>query len=358
MNAKAFAVAPPDVVLVTGGTGFLGQWVVKLLLDRGYTVRATVRDLKNTPRYEFLYTVSAGADKASGRLSFHQCELASEAGWDDAVRDCRAVVHVAGTINLDATDARKDLIEPALMGVRNIFGAVTRAGTVKRIVVTSSFAAVSDDFAEFASHTYDANDWNTKSSETFNAYAYSKTLEEKACWEYVRHSNDLSLTTICPGSILGPALNDDMGYVNRETVFRFLKGGVPTLLDLNLSLCDVRDCAAAHVAALESVDSIDKRYICTHDAVPLKDIVDCLGAMSPRFKRRMPARKLPTRVVLWWVRFFISRGTFQNLKSTLGKRPGFNLVKERAEIAMELRPWEETVRDTAQWLIDHGLVKS
>jgi len=358
MNAKAFAVAPPDIVLVTGGTGFLGQWVVKLLLDRGYNVRATVRDLKNTRRYEFLYTVSAGADKASGRLSFHQCELASEAGWDDAMRGCRAVVHVAGVINLDTTNARKDLIEPTLMGVRNIFGAAARVGTVKRIVVTSSFAAVSEDFAEFASHTYDSNDWNTKSSEKFNAYAYSKTLEEKASWEYVRHSNDLSLTTICPSSIFGPALNDNMGYVNREIIFRLLKGRVPTLLDINLALCDVRDCAAVHVAALESPDSIDKRYICTHDAVPLKDIFACLAAMSPRFKRRVPTLKLPTSLVLWWARIFISRGTFQNLKSTLGKRPVFNLDKEKAEIAMELRPWEETVRDSAQWLIDHGLVTS
>ena len=143
-------------------------------------MHATVRNVSNELKYAFLYDVSVGVTRDNGRLRFFQADLTSPDGWDAAMTDAKCVLHLACPVNLNSKNPRRDLIDPVLLGIRHIFAAARESCTVRRIILTSSCAAVSDDFADFKTKTYTAFDWNTKSSLNFNAYAFAKTLEEKA----------------------------------------------------------------------------------------------------------------------------------------------------------------------------------
>jgi len=197
-------MADKPLVLVTGANGFIGAWCVKTLLDRGaYRVRGTVRD-PTSKRNEFLRALAGAAE----RLELVAADLNNDDGWDGAVAGCDFVLHVASPYVLTVRDAQRDLVDPAVNGTLRVLRAAAKVGCVKRVVLTSSVAAISDDFEAWRTHTYGESDWNAKSSLSRNPYFYSKTLAERAAHDFCKtQSPSFSLVVINPFEVMGPALD-------------------------------------------------------------------------------------------------------------------------------------------------------
>src|SRR5258705_2703280 len=224
-------------VLVTGGTGFLGGWCVASLLQRGYEVRTTVRD---RGREQAVRDAVAAAGAADGsRLSVHAADLTSDAGWADAVAGCRYVLHVASPFPPVQPKDPDELIVPARDGALRVLRAALDAG-VERVAMTSSIAAIRSDRESSAAAPYTEADWTDGADTSHTPYVRSKAIAERAAWDCVRSAGaEDRLTTINPGAIIGPALNDDRSY-SLQAIERLL-GGMPAVPQLGFSFVDVRD---------------------------------------------------------------------------------------------------------------------
>jgi len=166
-------------ICVTGASGFIASYIIRELLSGGYTVRGTVRGLKEGNKYEYLTSFPGAAD----RLSLVQAELLTEGSYDGATAGCEYVIHAASPYFLDTQDSQQDLVDPALKGTLNVLQACAKAGSVKKVVLTSSVAAVFDE--PISGHVYTEKDWNETSSLKRNPYYYSKTLAERSAWDFV-----------------------------------------------------------------------------------------------------------------------------------------------------------------------------
>jgi dihydroflavonol-4-reductase len=178
-----------------------------------------------------------------------------------------------------------------------VFAAVQRSGTVRKVVLTSSVAAVTIDCDDWATHTYSPQDWNTKSSLTRNAYALSKTMEEKAAWESIKQMRSgVALVTVCPNMVLGPSLGSAVNLNVSELVVRSLNGRLPILYNWGAGVADVRDVALMHVRAMESSAADGLRFIASHDAVKLDELLREVGGPSGRLGADVP------HSWRWWTR--------------------------------------------------------
>ena len=246
--------APPPIALVTGASGFIAGHIIEQLLSRGYSVRATVRYLADESSYKHLKTLS----NAEEDLAFVEADLVKPEGWSAALEgNVRFVFLCAGPFILkNSENAQCDLYEPFVDGTRTILELCEKLPSVKKVVLTSCFAALSDEFNE---NTHDETNWNATSTLERNPYHYCKTEQEKLAWEFAKRPQcHYKLVTILPGVVLGPHLNPDRISQSHKFLLAFIsKRRIP-----NLSFCisDVRDVANAHILALENPDA-DGRYV-------------------------------------------------------------------------------------------------
>ncbi|MGZ3477693.1 MAG: NAD-dependent epimerase/dehydratase family protein, partial [Polyangiales bacterium] len=216
-----------STILVTGANGFIASHIVELLLAKGHRVRGTVR--------------SANKEKARAGLELVEAELLAEGAFDRAAEGCDAVIHTASPYVLDAKDPQKDLVDPAVHGTRNVLSACKKSKSVKRVVVTSSMASITDE--PESDHVLTEADWNVKSSLERNPYYYSKTLAEKAGWEFVeKEKPGFDLVTINPFLVIGPSLGSSINTSNQLFV-DLLAGTYPGVMNLTWGFVDVRDVA-------------------------------------------------------------------------------------------------------------------
>jgi len=248
---------------------------------------------------------------------------------------------------------KKDLIEPAVKGTLNVLRACSKAGTVKKVVITSSMAAITDEPEN--NYLYTEKDWNTKSSETRNPYYYSKLLAEQAAWKYGKeHKDDFEIVVINPVIVIGPHL---AGALNESTdIFKnLLNGKFPALLDLNWPLVDVRDVAKAHILAMENKKA-EGRYICSTETISMKDTVTLMLDKYPQY--RLPKRDLSCKLgagITKGLSFFEEKGTGQYLRANVGKYPRFDNSKLK-ELGFEFIPVKQSIFDTCEDLISNGHV--
>ena len=252
----------PETVAVTGASGFVGAHVTKALLAAGYRVRGTVRDAADAGK-----TAHLGALPNSGSLDLATADLRDERSFDWAFSGCDGICHVASPVSFKPKNPVADIIEPAVEGTLNVLRAAARAGSVRRVVLTSSTAAVHGFEAPSGAHLTE-RDWNDTSTARQSAYLRSKVLAERAAWDFVK-STDLELVTILPPYVFGPVLCRDHARTSVAWIDRIVRRKVPMIPNINLALVDVDDVAMAHVRALGRPDNWTRGQVCRMSAAPL-----------------------------------------------------------------------------------------
>ena len=227
-------------VLLTGITGYIGQHCAAELLRQGYEVVGTVRSRSKADATEAALAQAAPVD----RLSFADADLLSDEGWDDAMKGCTFVVHVASPFVTAEPKDENELIAPAVEGTKRVVAAAQRAG-VKRLVLTSSTFAV---IAGKDSGTYGPDSWSDTGG-AIGAYAKSKTLAERAAWK-AAEGGTMEMVAICPGPVFGPSLGAKIDGQSAALIRDMISGKVPMIPDVAMGMIDVRDVARLHVKAL------------------------------------------------------------------------------------------------------------
>jgi dihydroflavonol-4-reductase len=325
-----------ETVLVTGGTGFVAGWVIADLRNRGYTVRTTIRDPSRAE------AVNPDAEPVVA-------DLTRDDGWDDAMAGVGYVLHVASP--LGTGDSTADLIGPARDGTLRVLGAAVRQG-VKRVVVTSAANAASpSSYAEEG--VTDETLWTDPDDETLPAYRRSKTVAERAAWDFIASSGGTTtLTTILPGAVLGPLLGPS-GLGSVQIVQRMLKGAMRGTPRIGLEVVDVRDLAALHVDAMTAPAAAGQRFLATGEFVWMREIAADLRAALGPGASKVPTRELPDFLVRLVARFDPS---LRSITISLGRRNRHSIAKAERLLGWKPRPAAETVVDCARSLIAWKLV--
>jgi nucleoside-diphosphate-sugar epimerase len=281
-------------VLVTGGSGFIAGHVILQLLEQDHLVRTTVRSLGREAAVRAVLD-DAGMVNADA-LTFVAADLMSDAGWADAVADVDVVLHVASPVRPGHVQNEDDLIIPAREGALRVLRAARGAG-VKRVVLTSAFHAVSWGHPH-TDHTFTEEDWTVLDGPGVDAYGKSKTLAERAAWDFMAsEGGSMELATVLPVAVMGPAMGDDVTGSN-HIIQVMLDGGMPGFPHLSIPIVDVRDVAAAHLLAMTRPDAAGERFLLSSGPpIALKDIGATLKANLGDAARRVPTRSIPNIVV-------------------------------------------------------------
>lgn len=338
-----------ELVLLTGASGFLGAHTTLALLRRGFRVQAAVRDVASASRRFEVFTPNDQRE----RLSFVALDLTRDEGWTEAVAGCRYLVHTASPVPSGPVRNADDVVGPAREGTLRALRAA-RAAKLKRVVITSSTAAVIWGHARDGSKVYDENDW-TLLNASVAAYERSKTLAERAAWDYVEAlppSERFELVSVLPGAILGPLLDDDFS-VSGTIVKALLARELPGVPDLGFALVDVRDAAEMHVAAMTSDRAAGQRFIIAGEHVPMASIASLLARHCGPRGFRIPQRRLPSfliKVMALW------DATAALTANELGKRQDVSSARAREVLGWTPRSTEEMVTAMADSMIAHGVV--
>ncbi|MEM7800751.1 MAG: NAD-dependent epimerase/dehydratase family protein, partial [Chloroflexota bacterium] len=286
-------------VMITGATGYVAGWIVKRLLEEGLTIHAPVRDPNNPDKLKYLNEL---ASALPGDINFFQADLLEEGSYAEAMAGCQIVFHTASPFSFNIDDPQKQLVEPALRGTKNILAEANRTESVYRVVLTSSVVAIySDaiDLNETPNGIFDESNWNKHSSLSHNAYAYSKTLAERAAWELCEAQSRWDLVTVNPSFVLGPGINP-FGTSASFNIIKSMGDGTYQTGTLNLPMgtVDVREVAEAHIAAA-FIPEAQGRHIVSGTNSSFPEIAAMLheefGADYP-----IPTRVLP-KPIIWLV---------------------------------------------------------
>jgi dihydroflavonol-4-reductase len=338
-------------VLVTGASGYVAGWLVKRLLDEGLTVHAAVRDPKQTDKVQHLRDL---AEKSRGQLHFFAADLLVDGAYDQAMAGCELVYHTASPFTLKVQDTVRDLIDPALKGTRNVLESVNRSESVKRVVLTSSVAAVfgdAVDLLEYPNQTASEEQWNTSSSPTHQAYSYSKTVAEREAWRIAGEQNRWDLVVINPSLVIGPGLNPRATSESFNLVRQLgdgqMKSGAP---DFRVGVVDVRDVAEAHFRVGFTPEAAG-RHIISAAASSFMDLADILR------RRFGDAYPFPKRIVPKWLVWLMAPLVgFQRrmISRNVGYPWKIDNRKGIEKLGMNYRPVEESITELFQQMIDNG----
>lgn len=338
-----------ELVLVTGGSGFVGAHCILQLLDAGHRVRTTVRSLEKEPAVRAM--LSAGGADLRDRLAFVAADLTSDSGWDEAVAGCDYVLHVASPFPTGVPEHEDDLIVPARDGALRVLRAARDAG-VKRVVLTSSFAAIGYGRGD-STQTYTEDSW-TDTSADVGAYVKSKTIAERAAWDFIANEGgSLELSVVNPVGILGPVLGPDMS-TSIQIVKRLMDGAMPGLPDLSFPLVDVRDVADLHLRAMTDPAAKAERFLAVAgDTMTMKAIGEVLRARMGEAAKRVPTRVLPN----WMVRATaLFDRSLKQITPDLGRHKNATHEKATRVLGWSPRSNDDAIVATAESLVNLGLL--
>lgn len=337
-------------ILVTGATGFIASHCIVKLIARGHTVRGTAR---SAARSTALNMILSDYTEKTIEVPLVAADLGRDTGWEEAMEGVEAVLHVASPIPANLPRNAEELIIPARDGALRVLKAARSAG-IKRVVMTSSMAAVAYGWGENRPVLLTEEDWSNPDNLKDNtAYTRSKTIAERAAWDYVNGEGEgLELTTINPSLVLGPVMGGDFS-ASLEIITQLLSGKLPAVPRMGFQVVDVRDVAEAHILALEKDVAIGQRYLVADDFFWMSDVADILREAFPDFPSRIPSGELPN----WLVHLLSLINTpLRQILVDLGKRRMVSSDKAKTELGWTPIPARDSIIASTESLIAHKVV--
>lgn len=344
-------------VLVTGATGYVASWLVKKLLEEGFTVHAAVR---NPDKKEKVAHLDAIAEKSSGSIKYFKSDLLEKGSYSEAMKGCELVYHTASPFTAVVNDPQKDLIDPAVLGTENVLETANQTPSVKRVVVTSSCAAIYCDAIDCQNApggilTEDV--WNTTSSLDYQPYSYSKALAEKKAWEMAGKQSKWDLVTINPSLVLGPPLNprettSESFNIMKQLGDGTMKMGAPKM---GVGLVDVRDVADAHFLAGFTPEANGRYITSAHNT----NFLEMALALQPKFGKNYP---LPKKELPKWLLMLVGPlanklFTRKYVRNNVNVEWKANNSKVKKDLGITFRPMKATMEETFQVLVDENIFK-
>jgi len=343
--------ASTPLVLVTGGSGFIAGHIILQLLEQGYRVRTTVRSLEREGPVRSILT-EAGM-KNGAQLTFVAADLTSDEGWPDAVAGVDYVQHVASPVQPGQVENEDDLIIPAREGALRVLRAARAAG-VKRVVLTSAFHAVSWGWPH-DDHVFTDDDWTVLDGPGVDAYGKSKTLAERAAWDFIHADGGaMELTTILPVAVMGSVMGRDISGSN-HIIKTMLDGGMPAFPHLYIPIVDVRDVASAHLLAMTTAEAAGGRFLISSGPVlSMTQIGSVLKSRLGEAAKNVPNRTIPNFVVRLGAIF--SPG-FRPIVADLDYRKKMSSEKAQRVLGWTARNAEDAIATAGESMVRKGLIK-
>lgn len=342
-------------VLVSGANGYVASWLVKKLLDEGLTVHAAVRNPENEKKISHLREL---AKKSKGTLKFFSGDLMKPGSYKEGMEGCELVYHTASPFTSNYEDAQKELIDPAVNGTTNVLNSAKEVDSVKRVVVTSSCAAIYTDAIDSVNApggvlTEDV--WNTTASLDYQPYSYSKTLAEKKAWEIEKTQDRFDVVTLNMCLVLGPTMNSGNRSESMELLKMFgdgqMKMGAPKI---GMGIVDVRDVADAHFSAGFTPEAKGRYITAAHNT----DFLEMGQTLAAKYGDRYP---LPKKALPKWLLMLV--GPFANklftrrfIRNNVNVPWNADNSKIKKELGIKFRPLKETMEDSFQVLIDEKMI--
>jgi dihydroflavonol-4-reductase len=339
-----------ELVLVTGGSGFIASHCILQLLNAGYHVRTTVRSLAREADVRAM--LKEGGVEPHGRLSFVAADLAADVGWSDAVAGCTYVLHGASPTPSGRQTREEEWVRPAVDGVLRVLRA-SRDACVRRVVLTSAFGAVGMGHKP-QTKPFNETDW-TELNGDVAPYQKSKTLSERAAWDFIaREGGDLQLSVVNPVAVLGPVLGPD--YSHSIQLIRRLMDGSPGCPKIHSGFVDVRDVADLHLRAMTDPVAKGERFLAiSGESMWMVDVAKVLRRRMDAAAGKVPIRQLPN----WLVRLAALRDpAIKAIVPMLGVTMNATNEKARTLLGWTPRSNEEAIVATAESLIRLGLLHS
>ena len=333
-----------EKVLVTGASGYIALHCIGELLREGYRVKGSLRDLNRKDEVK----KSLDAEFDTSKLQFCKLNLLEDEGWEDAASDCDYLLHIASPCFIKEPKNEKQLIEPALEGTLRALKAAQKS-KIKKVVLTSSMGAIAYGHNKsICDHT----DW-TDISKDIGAYIKSKTIAEKAAWDFIDNQSDRSfvMTTIHPGMVFGPLLSNDIEGISASLITKMISGKFPALPDIYFTVVDVRDIAKLHIKSLKNKESDHKRIIATsQEGIRFLEISKTLRKLG--FKKS-PKNLIPTQVINFLALF----NKDMRITASMVKRGcyGTNLSETISLYDWKPIPFEKTLEDMINSLKNIGI---
>lgn len=342
-------------VMITGATGYVAGWIVKKLLQEGFTVHAPVR---NPDQVDKLQHLNEMAQELPGNIKYFKADLLDFGSYKEAMEGCQLVYHTASPFIIEVNDPQKQLIDPALLGTRNILEEANKSNTVERVVLTSSCAAIygdSKDLEQTPNKIFTEAIWNTSSSINHQPYSYSKTLAEKEAWDIYKSQSKWELVVINPSLVIGPGTNPNASSESFNIIKQFgdgtMKAGVPKM---EFGAVDVRDLAIAHFNAGTFQNASGRNIISGYNT----SLIELAELLREKYgdKYPLPKSTLP-KWLIWIVGPFINKSlTRKIIALNIGHPWKADNSKSKKELSVSYRPLKESIEDFFQQQIDNNFL--
>ncbi len=320
-------------VFVTGASGFIAKHILRELFEKGYDVRASVRSEKRKTELEELFPEAV--------IEFAFLDLGKDDGWTEAMQGCDVLMHTASPFPLSEPKDPEELIRPAVDGTLRAMNAAKAAG-IKRVILTSSCAAIYKQADKPPMQPSDETNWTTPDAPFVGAYEASKTLAEKAAWDFVAENPDIALTTINPGGVFGPPMDARYGS-SLEIVEQFIGGKIPMAPPADLVAVDVRDVAMMHVAAIDLEAAKGERFAAAAETNSFLAFAQMLKDWDASLKT--PKREAP----VWLIKFLaLFMADMKAIRGSLGRTSAVSGAKAEATFGFKFIPVRDSLVASAQ----------
>lgn len=341
-------------ILVTGATGYIASWIIKYLLEDGYTVHATVRNPSKTTRYAHLTAI---ADSSEGTLKVFAADLLEDGAFEEAMVGCEVVMHTASPFIVDeVADPQKEIVDPAVKGTQNVLESANKIESVQRIVLTSSVVGIYGDpidAKDIPNNEFNESHWNTSSTVENGPYNYSKVAAERAAWELADKQMRWKMVVVNPAFVFGPSLTNHAGSASIKFMKRLGDGtyrtGIPKIWT---SIVDVRDVAKAHILAATKEEASGRHIL----AAGSKSFPEMVEILKSKFgdKYAFPLMTAPK-----WLIYIIAplMGVTRDfIHRNVGYPFSLDNSYSKKDLGITYRPIADTLQEHFQQLIDDGIM--